>query len=466
MKPQKPDNSADLFRSQLSQMLNMSHPLVRLSSKMNWDKLEAEIDVIYRDGSGQPPLPTRLLAGLHYLKYTFDESDETVVARWVENPYWQYFCGYEYLQHELPLHPTSLTRWRNRVGSRLEALLSQTIELAMQTKAMSRREFDHVNVDTTVQERAVAFPTDARLYYRMREVLVKAAQERGVCLRQSYVKVAKKALIMQGRYATARQSKRSGQQTRKLKTYLGRVVRDIERKVVDKDDSLSELLAQAKRLLVQQRHDKNKLYSVHAPEVECIAKGKVHKRYEFGNKASFVTTSKGNWVVGAQSLQGNPYDGHTLGAALEQVKTLSGNAAKTAYCDQGYRGHGLTGETTIKIVGKLPKRATRAQRRWLKRRTAIEPIIGHLKSDHRLTRSYLKGVNGNQVNVVLAAAGYNLAKLLAWFYCACVTRMLKEKPPKGGSHNNTERPVLSIFLMLRCWMNNRQNRLQQHHSFG
>ena len=197
---------------------------------MDWDKLESQIDVIYQDGSGRLPLSTRLLAGLHCLKYTFNESDESVVARWVENPYWQYFCGYEYLQHELPLHPTSLTRWRNRVGDRLEALLSQTIELAMQTKAMSVRELDHVNVDTTVQERAIAFPMDARLYYRMRDVLVRAAQSRGLELRQSYVKVAKKALIMRSRYATAKQGKRAARQTRKLKTYLGRVVRDIDRK--------------------------------------------------------------------------------------------------------------------------------------------------------------------------------------------------------------------------------------------
>jgi len=466
MKPKKPDNSADLFRSQLSQMLNMSHPLVRLSEKMNWEKLEAQINTVYRDGSGQPPLPTRLLAGLHYLKYTFNESDESVVARWVENPYWQYFCGFEYLQHELPLHPTSLTRWRNRVGDRLEALLTQTIELAMQTRAMSPRELDHVNVDTTVQERAIAFPTDARLYYRMREVLVSEAQSRGISLRQSYVKVAKKALIMQGRYSTARQSKRAAKQTRKLKTYLGRVVRDIERKVVDKDNKLAELLAQANRLIAQQRQDKNKLYSVHAPEVECIAKGKVHKRYEFGNKASFVTTSKGNWVVGAQSLQGNPYDGHTLGSALEQVKTVSGKAAKIAYCDQGYRGHGLSGDTKIKIAGKIPKRATRAQRKWLKRRTAIEPIIGHIKSDHRLTRSHLKGIQGNQANVILAAAAYNLAKLLAWFYCAHIKSIAKEKPPEGGFHNNTEHPVQTIILMMRCWINNKKIMSLKRHSFG
>lgn len=426
MKPQKPDNCADLFRSQLSQMLNMSHPLIRLSERMNWANIEAEIDVMYSDNAGQPPLPTRLLVSLHYLKYTFNESDESVIERWLENPYWQYFSGFEYLQHELPLHPTSLTRWRNRVGDKLEVLLTQTIELALEARAMSVRELDHVNVDTTVQEKAIAFPTDARLYHRMREHLVVASEHRGIKLRQSYRKVGKKALIMQGRYSHARQMRRAAKQTRKLKTYLGRVIRDIERKASNKDDALQTLLDRANRLYTQKRKDKNKLYSVHAQEVECIAKGKIHKPYEFGNKASFVTTSKSNWLVGAQSLQGNPYDGHTLSDALAQVKKVTGRAAKIAYCDQGYRGHDVEGETIVKIVGRLPKRASRTTRKWMKRRAAIEPVIGHLKSDHRLTRNYLKGRSGNHANVLLAAAAYNLAKLLAWFYCVWKTWVIQD----------------------------------------
>lgn len=438
MKPQKPDNSADLFRAQLSQMLNMSHPLVRLSEKMDWAKLEADIDVIYTASAGQPPLPTRLLAGLHYLKYTFNESDESVVARWVENPYWQYFCGFEYLQHKLPLHPTSLVRWRQRVGDKLEALLSHTVEVALQIKAMSAREWDHVNIDTTVQEKAITFPTDAKLYNKMRHVLVVAAERNGIKLRQSYRKVGKKALIMQGRYSHARQMKRSAKQTRKLKTYLGRVVRDIERKAPKQGEPLTELLNRAKRLLAQQRQDKNKLYSIHAEEVECIAKGKVHKRYEFGNKASFVSTSKSNWLVSAQSLSGNPYDGHTLASALKHTEKMTNRAPKNIYCDQGYRGHGVESETKIIICGKIPKRATRAARKWMKRRAAIEPIIGHLKTDNRLSRNYLKGTQGNEANVVLAAAGYNLAKLLAWFCWAWI--MWTDNPIKNVKWSNFINP--------------------------
>ena len=415
MMPKKPDNAPDLFRAQLSQQLNLRHPLVRLSEKMDWARLEAEIDVQYSPGPGQPPLPTRLMVGLHYLKYAFDESDESVVARWLENPYWQYFCGYEFLQHELPLHPTSLVRWRERMGERLEVLLEHSLHVARQEGLLGARELERVNVDTTVQEKAVAFPTDARLYQKMRVALVRAAQDSGVVLRQSYRRVGKTALVMQGRYARARQMRRSARETRKLKTWLGRVVRDVERKRPADDPALPDLLGKARRLLAQERHDSNKLYSVHAPEVECIAKGKAHKRYEFGCKASFATTSKGNWLVAADSLPGNPYDGHTLPGTLAQVERLTGRRPKHAYCDLGYRGHGVEDGTQVRLVGKIPKKATRAARKWMKRRAAIEPTIGHLKSDHRLSRNHLKGRHGDRANVMLAAAGYNFAKLLAGF---------------------------------------------------
>lgn len=417
MKPKTPNNHPDLFRSQLSQIINLSHPLCRLADKINWQRLEANIEEIYSHGCGQPPLPTRLLAGLHYLKYTFNESDESVVERWVENPYWQYFCGFEQLQHQCPLHPTSLTKWRNRVGDKLEALLEEILTVAMETKALKPHAFKHVNVDTTVHEKAIAFPTDARLYHKMRVTLVREAHKRDIPLRQSFKKVGKKAFIMQGRYASAKQMKRAARQTRKLKTYLGRLTRDIQRKATSTDEALKTLLQRSERLLKQQRTDKNKLYSIHEPDVRCIAKGKIHKRYEFGSKASFITTSKDNWVVSAQSLD-NPYDGHTLDNALNHVTQLTGITPQEAYCDMGYRGHGLKGKTKIHLVGKIPKKATKSLRRWMKRRAAVEPIIGHLKSDYRLNRNYLKGKAGDAANVTLAAAAYNMAKLLAWFYCA------------------------------------------------
>ena len=413
MKPRTPDNQPDLFRAQLSQILNPDHPLVRLGAKMDWATLEAEIDLQYSEGPGQPPLPTRLLVGLHYLKYAYNLSDERVVARWEENPYWQYFCGHEFLQHRAPLHASSLTRWRERMGDRLELLLAHTLRVARREGFLGARARDRVNVDTTVQEKAIAFPTDARLYQKARVALVRAARERGLALRQSYVRVGKRALIWGGRYARAQQWKRAARETRRLKTWLGRVKRDVERKMPEPDAALRTLLGRVERLLTQKREDSGKLYAVHAPEVECIAKGKAHKRYEFGCKASFATTSKGNWLVSAQSLAGNPYDGHTLEGALAQIERLAGQRPKHVYCDQGYRGHGVSGKTRVHVVGKIPKSATRAVRTWMKRRAAIEPTIGHLKSDHRLSRNHLKGRAGDRANVVLAAAGYNFAKLLA-----------------------------------------------------
>jgi IS5 family transposase len=207
--------------------------------------------------------------------------------------------------------------------------------------------------------------------------------------------------------------------TRKLKTLLGRVVRDIERKARKirgqiVDEPLRELLALAHRLLEQTRDSKNKIYSVHAPEVECIAKGKAHKRYEFGCKASIATTSKSNWIVGAHALHGNPYDGHTLAGAIRQIERLTNKPPHDVVVDKGYQGHNYQGDAQVHVVRTIPKRATRAVRKMLKRRAAVEPTIGHLKSDNRLSRNHLTGKAGDQINTLLAAAGYNLRKLLRW----------------------------------------------------
>lgn len=415
MKPKKPNNHPDLFKSQLSEVINMNHVLVKLAHQINWNQLEKQIDVVYSTGSGQPPLPSRLLIGLHYLKHAMNESDESVVERWVENPYWQYFCGYEFLQHKLPLHPTSLVKWRHRVGNKLDALLEETINVAKRVKAIKASEFHHVNVDTTVQEKNITFPTDAKLYHRACELLVKQAKKEGIPLRQSYKRVSKKALIKQGRYAHARQMKRAAKQTKKLKTFLGRVIRDIRRKCQVPNKALSDLLDTAQKIHDQQRKDKNKVYSVHEPHVYCIAKGKSHKKYEFGNKVSIVSSSKNNWILSALSFA-NPYDGHTLAEALKHCTKLTSKAPKKAYCDGGYKGHGVKSGTKVHLVGKIPKSATRTMRSWMKRRVAVEPVIGHVKSDHRMNRNFLKGEAGNRNNAVLAAAAFNFNKLLKWIY--------------------------------------------------
>lgn len=417
MKPKKPQNHPDLFRSQLSQIINLEHALVRLSKHINWQRLEAKIDVIYSEGGGQPPLPTRLLVGLHYLKYAFDESDESVVQRWVENPYWQYFCGFEFLQHELPLHPTSMGKWRKRFGDeRLDALLAETILVAKETGVAKPAEFHHVNVDTTVQEKNITFPTDAKLYQKARVELVKVAKNNDIQLRQSYARKGKSSFRKHSGYAHAKQMKRAKGELKKLKNYLGRVVRELQRKLPNPTEPENQLLERAEKIYHQKRNDKNKIYSVHEKDVYCISKGKAHKRYEFGNKVSVVCTSKNNWILSAQGLE-NPYDGHTLENALAHANQLSNTTPKHIYCDKGYRGHKQNGQGKPKVHldGRIPKTATRTEKAWRKRRAAIEPTIGHLKSDNRMGRNFLKGRLGNKINPILAAAAYNFRKLLAWF---------------------------------------------------
>ena len=416
MRPKKPSSELELFQSHLDQILDHEQPLFRLARQIDWGVFERAFEPLYHPGKGRPGLPIRLLVGLHYLKHAFNESDESVVEHFVQNPYWQYFCGFEYFQHRLPLDATCLVKWRKRVGPKgMEKLLAETIETAKREKLIKRNHLDRVNVDTTVQEKAVAFPTDARLYHKMRLRLVREAKRRGIALRQSYVRLGKRALARQGRYAHARQGRRAARETRRLKTYLGRVLRDIARQAPSGDAELARLLALAERIHTQQRHDKKKVYSVHAPEVECIAKGKAHKPYEFGCKVGVASTSKDNWIVGVQHLPGNPYDGHTLKGAIEQVTRLTGWSPKEAFCDMGYRGHDPLADTRVHLVGRHKKKLSRTLRKWLKRRAAIEPIIGHLKSDHRMHRNHYQGPTGDAVNATLSATGFNLRKLLAFF---------------------------------------------------
>jgi len=409
----------DLFRSRLDQMINRKHPLFVLAHQIDWSYFEKKFGPTYVDGVGSPGKPIRLMVGLHYLKYTFSESDEALVEKFIENPYWQYFCGFQYFQHTFPIDPSSMTRFRQRIGSvGAEELLKEALNTAKRNGYLHESHLNKVNIDTTVQEKAIAFPTDARLYYKMREALVRAAEQRGIELRQNYKRVAKKVLAKQGRYGQARQLNRARRMTKKLKIYLGCVYRDIQRKVVEPDEKLTKLLTTAERLLNQKKDDKNKMYSIHAQEVECISKGKAHKRYEFGCKVGMVTSSKDNWILGIQALHGNPYDGHTLTDSLTQMERLTDWKAKEAYVDLGYRGHDYQGETQIHTVNyRHMKKLTRAVKKWFKRRSAIEPIFGHVKYDNRMDRNYLKGQEGDQINALLSGCGFNMRKLLAVFFC-------------------------------------------------
>jgi transposase, IS5 family len=417
-KPQ-PADAFQLFQAHFKQILNLEHPLVQLADKIDWPRFDAAFADSYSEDLGAPAKAIRLMVGLQYLKYTFDESDESVVERWVENPYWQYFCGFTHLQHEAPIDPSSLSRWRKRVGAeRLELLLKATIELAVREKELPSRDLQQVTIDTTVQEKNITYPTDSKLLYTAIRKLVQAAKRRGIVLRQSYVRVAKWAAVKVGRYAHAQQFRRMRRQLRRLRTWVGRLIRDIQRKGPTADEGLAEVLAKAERLRRQQPQDTHKLYSWHEPEVQCISKGKAHRRYEFGQKVALATTNRSNWIVGAKLFANNPYDGHTLGATLAAVQSITGVAVADAYVDKGYRGHGLGTGTRVHIAGSSSKGIARAECRRRRRRSAIEPKIGHLKSDHRTGRCFLKGLEGDAINIILAAAGANLRKLLRRLFFA------------------------------------------------
>jgi len=448
MKPNSmPCDADDLFRAQLDQILDPQHPLILLADKIDWDQVDQRVAPLYAD-EGRPGLSPRLMVGLHYLKHAFDESDESVCDRWVENPYWQYFCGEMYLQHDLPIDPSSMTKWRDRVGPNLfEDLLHLTLRLAVGLKQATPREFREVVVDTTVQEKAIAHPTDAKLYNTARRKLVELARENGIKIRQSYARKSPEAMRKHGRYCHAKQFRRAKKQRKKLHNYLGRVIRDIERQVrgddgIMLDDKGKTLLDLARRLYRQQPKSKDKLYALHAPEVRCISKGKAHKRYEFGCKVGIVTSLKNNWVMSSLAFFENVYDGHTMAVNIANAACNTGEKIMLASVDLGYRGHnaGDLVETVLlpRSSGRSGgKKMSRSLRKKLKRRNAVEPVIGHMKHDNRMDRCHLKGSRGDKINAVGAAMGFNFRKLLAGLLAAspcaaCVTFWRRLSPAESS----------------------------------
>lgn len=415
MGPKAPVTEVDLFRHPLLEQINAKHPLVRLADLIDWPRLSAAMSESFTSRRGRPATSARLIAGLLYLQHAFDLSDEEVVWRWVENPYWQVFTGETYLQTQPPIDPSSLTRWRGRLGEAgIEELLAETIEAAKRAGVIKPSSVKRVIVDTTVMEKAIAHPTDSRLLERCREHLVKAAARHGLKLRQNYNREAPRLALQIGRYAHAKQYKRMRKALRTLRSRVGRVMRDVERQVAQVAEAgratLNELIARTKRILTQKPKDKHKLYALHAPEVECISKGKSRTPYEFGVKVSITTTHKEGLVVGARSMPGNPYDGHTLAEALEQAAILSDVKPEVAVVDRGYRGVAING---VKIYHPgLRRGITRGLRAMIKRRSAIEPAIGHMKADGKLGRNWLKGALGDAMHAVLCGAGHNLRMIL------------------------------------------------------
>ena len=415
-KPKGPEQD-DLFRARLVEIIDMRHELVKLADLIDWDFFERDWAGFFPSEAGRPATPSRLVAGLLYLQHAYKLSDEAVVARWVENPYYQHFCGEVFFQHRPPIDPSSLTRWRYRIGEEgAEWLLTKTIEAGRASGVVDDKSLERVSVDTTVIKKNIAYPTDARLYERARQKLVALAREADVDLRQSYTRLGPRLARQVGRYAHANQFKRMRKALKKLKGYTGRVMRDLRRHLSGIPagalrEQICDALVLTGRLLDQKPKDKNKIYSLHEPEVDCISKGKARVRYEFGTKVSLAATIAEGFSVSARSMPGNPYNGHTLADALDQVEVLTDIRPSLAVVDRGYRGHGVT-RTRVLISG-MRKGITPMLAKLLRRRCAIEAEIGHMKTDGRLTRCPLKGMTGDAIFAVLCACGHNIRKILA-----------------------------------------------------
>jgi IS5 family transposase len=424
MRPKQPESEPqeDLFRARLENLVDPRHALVRLAKLIDWSRFEAEFGPLYTEASGRPGLPTRLMVGLHLLKHMDGLSDEAICARYLDSPYVQLFCGEAYFQHALPLDRSSTTRWRQRIGpERLELLLAESLAAARRVGAVEEKHFRRITIDTTVQPKAVTHPTDSKLLQRGIEILVRLARRQGIRLRQSYLRVARRAKREAAKLIYSGRPRHAERQVRQLRTWLGRLFRDIARKIAG---NLAAKVAFARplgligRLLRQRREDRgrDKLYSLHAPEVECIGKGKAHTRFEFGVKVSIAATNAvapgGQFVLGARALSGNPFDGHTLAEQITQTERLTGTEIERAYVDRGYRGHDA--DKARVFVSGHKRGLTPTIRRERRRRSAIEPVIGHMKSDGHLGRNFLLGTEGDATNVILAAAGHNLRLLRAW----------------------------------------------------
>jgi IS5 family transposase len=404
----------NMFQVPLKQFINESHELVQLSKKIGWESLESDLSVYYCEGNGRPSVPIRLIVGVIMLRRMFNQSDESVLDRWVENPYWQYFCGEVYFRHDYPFDRTELIKFRQRIGEEgAEKILKASVNL-FEKKEVQEKE---ALIDTTVQEKNITFPTDVKLQKKIIEKCRKISKDEGIRLRQTYKGELKQLMIGQRFGSHPRRKKKALAARRRIKVIAGKVLRDLERKM----GQAQRLKYQGqftifKRVLTQPRDSKGKVYSLHQPQVSCIAKGKEHKKYEFGNKVSIAKTRKSGIIIGAMSFAGNPFDGDTLAPQLAQVERITGHKPETGIVDRGYRGRKQVNGTQIICPGKPNKGSNKYQRQKMRQRfrarAGIEPVIGHVKHDHRMLRNYLLGQVGDNMNSILAAAGFNLKKML------------------------------------------------------
>jgi len=412
MEPKKQNNSqGELFKRELEGMVRPSHFLVKLSKVVNWERFEKAFGINYCADKGAPGISTRTMAGLTILKYLNDCSDEVVFEYWLENPYWQYFCVERYFQHEVPCDRSQLSRWRKRIGEKgAEEFLAESLAAAHEAGLLRMKFLEELFVDTTVQEKNIAYPSEANLLNRARKNLVKLCKEHDVLLRQTYTRVGKLHQIKAHKYAAAHQWNRARREIRKLRTIVGRIIREIDRNLTDDKKPYFKAFLELTKKLYHSKDTGEKIHSLHEPHVEAIAKGKMHKRFEFGNKVSVVRTRKKGFILGCKSFHGNPYDGHTLEEALKDVEQRVGKEifAKVGV-DLGYRGHGI--KEKFRVLHPRLKRLPKKSRLFIRARSAIEASISHLKRCFRLGRNYLKGKLGDIMNALLAGAACNFSKI-------------------------------------------------------
>ena len=403
----------DLFRPMLKDFIDLDHELVLLSDKIDWKYFENEFEEFYSP-IGRPSMPVRLMVGCLLLKRIYNLGDETLAESWKMNPYMQYFCGYSHFEHRFPCDPSDFVHFRKRIGKEgAQKIFAYSVVLhgkdAQEHQVLS---------DTTVQENNTTFPTDAKLAKKIIDRCNEIAKQENINQRQSYIRTSKELLRDTYNPMHPKRRKKAKKADRKLKTIAGRLIRELERKL--SNDRLSVYQAELdlfKQVLAQKRSDKNKIYSLHKPFTSCIAKGKAHKQYEFGNKIGLTLTSKSLVITSIMSFQGNPHDSKTIQPLLNQMESNNFILPKEVVYDRGGRGNKQIGNTTISTPDNRPlKRDSDYQKRKKKqkfrRRAAIEPVIGHLKTDFRMAQNYLHGVESSQINAFLAAAGWNLKKMM------------------------------------------------------
>ena len=409
MIPHKKDHNQTSLFSSLEDTLNQKHPLYILTNKIHWSIFEDAFLPLYCQDNGRPANPIRLMVGLLMLKHIRNISDESVVEQWSENIYYQYFCGENIFVPGAPCNASELVHFRNRIGeSGIELILKESIRING-----SDADDDNASADTTVQEKNITFPTDAKLHRKIIKNCKKISEQEQLPVRQTYTRTLKRLSVDQRFRNHPRNKVKAKKADKKIKTIAGRLVRELERNL-ESNSKYQADLDLFKRILAQTQGSKNKIYSIHEPEVCCISKGKEHKKYEFGNKASIVKTDTGV-IIGAMGFR-NEYDGHTLAPALEQVRRLCGKYPETVKVDRGYRGNKRIGGSDI-LIPSVPKKSDSYYKRKKisrahKKRAAIEPVIGHIKSDHRLNRNFYKGVVGDNINIMLAAAAFNFKRMM------------------------------------------------------